>query len=102
MVGRNFHHQHEMSHYSGHLRDQDVADEKIKDRFYEHELQLSIKEDNVNDVEKVLKTRRRSGKIEYYVKWKGYPDKFNSWIDSCSLVSANFGNSAKINSRKKR
>ena len=33
----------------------DVADEEIKDRFYETELQLIIKEDNVYDVEKVLK-----------------------------------------------
>ena len=63
----------------------DVADEEIQGRFYEPELQLVIKEDNVYDV---LKTRRRNGKMEYYVKWKGYPDKFNSWIDSCSLVSA--------------
>ena len=56
----------------------DVAYEEIKGRFYETELQLIIKEDNVYDVEKVLKTRWRNGKIEYYVKWKGYPDKFNS------------------------
>ena len=69
----------------------DVANEEIKGRFYEPELQLIIKEDNVYDVEKVLKTTRRNGKIQYYVKWKGYPDKFNSWIDSCSLVSANVG-----------
>ena len=46
----------------------DVADEEIKGRFYEPELQFIIKEDNVYDVEKVLKTRRRNGKIEYYVK----------------------------------
>ena len=32
----------------------DVADEDIKGRFYEPELQLIIKEDNVYDVEKVL------------------------------------------------
>ena len=79
----------------------DVADEEINGRFYEPELQLIIKEDNVYDVEKVLKTRRRNGKIEYYVKWKGYHDKFNSWIDSCSLVSANVRSSAGLNSRKK-
>ena len=79
-----------------------VADEEIKGRFYDPELQLIIKEDNMYNVEKVLKTRRRNGKIEYYVKWKGYPDKFNSWIDSCCLVSANVGNSAGLNSRKKR
>ena len=80
----------------------DVAEEEIKGRFYDPELQLIIKEDNVYDVKKVLKTRRRNGKIEYYVKWKGYYQKFNSWIDSCRLVSANVGNSAGINSRRKR
>ena len=80
----------------------DVTDEEIKGRFYEPGHQLSIKEGNVYDVEKVLKTRRRNGKIEYYVKWKGYPDKFNFWIDSCSLVSANVGSFAGLNSRKKR
>ena len=46
----------------------DMSDEEIKGRFYEPEIQLIIKEDNVYDVEKVIKTRRRNGKIEYYVK----------------------------------
>ena len=51
MVGRNFHHQQEKNvHYSGHLRDQ--RDEDINGRFYEPELQLIIKDDNVYDVEK--------------------------------------------------
>ena len=47
----------------------DSAGEEIKRRFYEPELQLIVKEDNVYDVEKVLKTRRGNGKVEYYVKW---------------------------------
>ena len=63
---------------------------------------MIIKDDNVYDVEKVLKTRRRNGRIEYYVKCKGYPYKINSWIDSGSLVSANVGSFAGLNSRKKR
>jgi hypothetical protein len=38
-------------------------------------------------VEKVLKTRKRNGKLKYFVKWKGYPDKFNSWTtDVYTLV----------------
>ena len=32
----------------------DVADEEIKGRFYEPELQLIIKDENVYDVDKVL------------------------------------------------
>ena len=71
-----------------------MSDEEIKGRFYEPELQLIIKKDDVYVVEKVIKTRRRNGKIDYDVKWKGYLDKFNSWIDSCSLGMANVGSSA--------
>ena len=41
----------------------DVADEEIKGRFYEPELQLIIKEDNVYDVEKMLKTRCGTAKL---------------------------------------
>ena len=42
----------------------DVADEEIEERVYEPELQLIIKENNVYEVEKLIETRRRNGKIE--------------------------------------
>ena len=58
----------------------DLAGESIKGKFYEPELQKVTKTDDVYEVEKVLKTRRRGGKVEYFVKWKGYPDKFDSWV----------------------
>ena len=80
----------------------DLADEQIKGRLYEPELQLIVKKDNVYDVEKVLKTRRWNGNVEYYVMWKGYPDKFNSWTDSCSVNSVNAGNSADLNFQRKK
>ena len=57
----------------------DLAGEDIKGKFYEQELQKVNKIDDVYEVEKVIKTRKQNGKIEYYVKWRGYPDKFNSW-----------------------
>jgi transposase InsO family protein len=59
----------------------DYGGEDIKGKFYEFEIQKVIKEDDVYDVEKILKTRKRKGKTQHLVKWKGYPDKFNSWID---------------------
>jgi len=52
----------------------------IKGSFYEQEVQKVVGADDVYEIEKVLKTRRRGGKIEYFVKWKGYPEKFNSWV----------------------
>lgn len=58
---------------------QDLAGEYIKGKFYQQEVQKVEKHDDVYIVEKVLKTRRRNGILEHYVKWKGYPDKFNSW-----------------------
>lgn len=36
-------------------------------------------------VEKVLKKRKRGNSKEVYVKWDGWPSKFNSWIPESSL-----------------
>jgi hypothetical protein len=58
----------------------DLAGEPIKRKFYEQEIQKVVKTEDVYEIEKVLKTRKRGGKIEYLVKWKGYPDKFNSSV----------------------
>jgi hypothetical protein len=57
----------------------DLSGEPIKGRFYEQELQKIVKNDDVYIIEKVLRTRRRNGQLEHFVKWKGYADKFNSW-----------------------
>ena len=58
----------------------DDAGEILDGTFYEAELQKVIKEDDVYRAEKVLREGKRRGVVEYFVKWKGYPDKFNSWV----------------------
>jgi len=64
-------------------RPKDLADDATKGKFYESEIQKVVKSDeDYFDVEKILKTRRRGGRIEYLVKWLGYPSKFNSWTDT--------------------
>ncbi|EFP09772.1 hypothetical protein CRE_21847 [Caenorhabditis remanei] len=59
----------------------DLADEEIKGKFYEEELTLfnNVKEEY--KIEKILKRRTRKGVKELFVKWYGYPEKFNSWIE---------------------
>ena len=59
----------------------DFLGEDIKGSFYQAELQkVSIKDDKVWKVEKVLKKRKRRGKVEYLVRWKHWPKKFDSWV----------------------
>ena len=58
----------------------DLNGEEISGSFYEKELQKTNQE--VFIIEKVLK--RKSDKM--YVKWKGYNNSFNSWIDKKDLV----------------
>ncbi len=59
----------------------DYDDEKIEGTFYDTEVQKVIKMDDIYKIEKILKTRRRGRVKEYLVKWKGYPNKFNSWVN---------------------
>ena len=54
----------------------DDAGEILEGTFYEAELQKVIKEYDVYRVGKVLRKGKRKGEVEYFVKWKGYPDKF--------------------------
>ena len=54
--------------------------EEITGTFYEKELQKANQEEF--RIEKVIK--RKGDKI--YVKWKGYDNSFNSWIDKASLI----------------
>jgi hypothetical protein len=58
-----------------------LAGESIKGKFYEQELQKVDKRDDVYRVEKILKTRKRNGQVQYLIKWLGFPDKLNSWTN---------------------
>ena len=58
----------------------DLNGEKIVGSFYEKELQKTDQKEF--RIEKVI--RRKRDKL--YVKWKGYDNSFNSWIDKANLV----------------
>ena len=61
----------------------DLNGEEITGSFYEKELQKTNQKEF--RTEKVLK--RKGDKL--YVKWKGYNNRFNSWIDKKDLVASN-------------
>lgn len=66
----------------------DNLGEEIHGSFYLPELQ-KVKKQNLTAVEKIIKHRRVKGVKEIFVKWKGFPKKFNSWIKESELIPIN-------------
>ncbi len=58
----------------------DLNGEEIQGTFYEQELQKTTQE--IYRIEKVLKTKGD----KLYVKWFGYPESFNSWINKSNAM----------------
>lgn len=59
---------------------EDYSGESIKGTFYEAELQKVIPPEAYH-IEKVIrKKKNKDGSVSYLVKWKGYPEKFNSYV----------------------
>ena len=59
----------------------DYNNEVIESYFYEPELQLAyMNSEVVYKIEKIIKKRKKGNKREVLVKWKGWPERFNSWV----------------------
>ena len=59
----------------------DYHGEELDGTFYEQELQNIIKKDSdFCRIEKVFKSRMRGKRREYFLKWLGYSNNFNSWV----------------------
>ena len=59
----------------------DLKGEILKGRFYEEEIQKVTKDSkDYWRIEKILKSRRKGTDKEYFVKWLGYDNRFNSWV----------------------
>ena len=60
----------------------DLNDEIIKGISYERELQKTKNTSEVYIIEKII----RKNKNKYLVKWRGYSNEFNSWIDKDDII----------------
>ncbi|XP_072046821.1 uncharacterized protein [Amphiura filiformis] len=68
-------------------RIKDLLGEELEGTFYESEMQKIEKDDDAMFIiDKVLKRRKQKGKTEYFVSWKGYPKKFNSWVSDIEIA----------------
>ena len=58
----------------------DLNDEKLNGTFYEQELQKTYL--TLYVIEKIIKTKCD----KLFVKWRGYSNNFNSWIDKKDII----------------
>jgi hypothetical protein len=67
-------------------RIEDLKGEEITGSFYKQEIQKVLPDFKKEfKVEKILKTRGRGKTKELFVKWRGYPNKFNSWLSESDI-----------------
>lgn len=59
----------------------------VKGRFYIEDLQKVT--ENFYRIEKILKTRTRNGIKEYFVKWIGFGNEYNSWTSDIIQLNSN-------------
>ena len=68
---------------------EDLMGEPVIGSLYAEELQRvpAPDESSLFVVEKVLRRRNtREGKCQSFVKFRGYPEKFNRWVDSIEYI----------------
>ena len=69
----------------------DQADEQVDGIFYQQELQ-QVSEPDFYKIEKIIKRKKdKNGNWIYLVKWKGYPEKFNSFVTEEDIKSLKDG-----------
>ena len=59
-----------------------MNDEIIEGGFYEKELQKSKNATGEYIIEKIIKTKNN----KLFVKWRGYDNQFNSWINKNDII----------------
>ena len=68
----------------------DYAGEVISGTFYENQLKNAYEQYRYL-VETVLRTRKRGGKKQLLIRWRGWPSKYDSWIEETDAIALNDG-----------
>ncbi len=59
----------------------DLNNKPIKGVFYETELQ-KVENDDIFIISKILRRRVRNQQVQYFVRWLGYSNEFDSWVNA--------------------
>ena len=60
----------------------DMQDRPIEGQFYNYELvKVSVSHQVEFQIDKIVRTRNKGVIKHYLIKWRGYEETFNSWVD---------------------
>jgi len=63
-----------------------LQDRPIEGQFYKYELVKVIVSPHTEfEINKLMRTRNKNGIKQHFVKWRGYDETFNSWINSTDI-----------------
>ena len=58
----------------------------IEGKFYNYELvKVTVSPQTELQIDKILSPRTKNGIKQHFVKWKGYDETFNSWVNSSNI-----------------
>jgi hypothetical protein len=64
----------------------DLQGRPIEEQFYNYELvKVNVTPDSKFQIDKIVRTRTKGGIRQHLVKWKGYDETFNSWVNSSDI-----------------
>jgi hypothetical protein len=60
----------------------DLQDRPIEGQFYNYDLvKVTILPESEFQIDKIVRSRNQGGIKQHLVKWKGYDEAFNSWVN---------------------
>ena len=64
----------------------DLQARPIEGQFYNYELvKVTVSPQTEFQIDKIVRTRNKGGIKQHLVKWKGYDETFNSWVNASDI-----------------
>jgi hypothetical protein len=68
----------------------DLHGRPIEGQFYNYELvKVTVSSEKEFQIDKIVGNRKKGGIKQHMVKWKGYNETFNSWVNSSDIKKYN-------------
>jgi hypothetical protein len=64
----------------------DLQDRHIESQFYNYDLgKVTVSPETEFQIDKIVRTCNKGGIKQHLVKWKGYDETFNSWVNASDI-----------------